>query len=164
MSGIWLPNWSELAVNSKNCSDVTVFWHDVIVKFFDVVLFLLSGLVTDLSFVSISSLVSELWQFLFIRDWPEIRKSEIPLPELWAISRDWGEYVVPNLARKSPIKCYWMLQNARFTAFTVFELLRKNQQGGNSPSSPTQIRVNDPSWYWRCNRGNNIMNQFNILL
>ena len=41
-------------------------------------LFLLSSLVTGRSFMSISSLVLELWQFSFIRDWPEIRKSEIP--------------------------------------------------------------------------------------
>ena len=33
-------------------------------------------------------------------------------------------------------KSYWMLQNARVTAFTVSELLRENQQGG-------KIRVNE---------------------
>ena len=38
-------------------------------KFFDVVLFLLLSLVTGPSFMSISSLVLELWQFFFIRDW-----------------------------------------------------------------------------------------------
>ena len=31
-----------------------------------------------------------------------------------------------------------MLQNVRVTAFTVSELLRKNQQGGLPPPSPTQ--------------------------
>ena len=30
----------------------------------------------------------------------------------------------------SLVKCYSMLQNARVTAFTVFQLLRENQQGG----------------------------------
>ena len=40
-------------------------------------LFLLSGLVTAPSFMSISSIALELQQFSFIRDWPEIRKSEI---------------------------------------------------------------------------------------
>ena len=53
------------------------FRRDVFVSFLDVILFL-SGLVTSPSFMSISSLVLELWQFLFIRDWPEIWKSEIP--------------------------------------------------------------------------------------
>ena len=36
-----------------------------------------------------------------------------------------------------------MLQNARGTAFTVSELLRKKQQGGNDCPPPTQIRVNN---------------------
>ena len=37
-----------------------------------------------------------------------------------------------------------MLQNARVAAFTISELLRKNQQGGGVklPPFPTQIRVN----------------------
>ena len=60
--------------------------------FFNVVLFLSSSLVTGLSFMSISSLVMELWQFTFIRDWPEIRKSEIPpfclnLPNIWRLEQ-----------------------------------------------------------------------------
>ena len=98
--------------------------------FFDVVLFLLSSLVTGQSFMSISSLVLELWQFPFIRDWPEIRKSEIPPSEFCPISGDWGELWIPNLARMSLIECYWMLQNARVTAFTVSELLREYQKAG----------------------------------
>ena len=57
-------------------------------------------------------------------------KSEILPSELCPISGDWGEQGIPNLARTSLIKCYWFLQNARVTAFTVSELLRENQQGG----------------------------------
>ena len=87
---------------------------------------LLSSLVTGPSFMSISSLVLELWQFSFIRDWPEIRKSEIPPSEFCPISGDWGKLWIPNLARMSLIECYWMLQNSSVTAFTVFELLREN--------------------------------------
>ena len=94
---------------------------------FDVVLFLLSSLVTGPSFMSISSLVLELWQFSFLRDWPEIWKLEIPPSEFFPISEDWGKLWIPNLARMSVIECYWMLQNCRVTAFTVFELLRENQ-------------------------------------
>ena len=33
------------------------------------------------------------------------------------------------MARTPQIKCYWILQNIRVTAFTVSELLRENQQG-----------------------------------
>ena len=99
-------------------------------NFFDVVLFLLSSLVTGPSFMSISSLVLELWQFSFIRDWPEIRKSEIPPSGFCPISGDWCELWITNLARMSLIECYWMLQNSRVTAFTVLELLRENQLEG----------------------------------
>ena len=68
--------------------------------------------------MSISSLVLELWQFLFIRDSLEIRKLEKPSSE------------------------FWILQNGRVTAFTVSELLRENQQGGKiTPLPPTQIGV-----------------------
>ena len=34
MSGIRLPDCSRLAVNWKNGNDITIFWHDVIFKFF----------------------------------------------------------------------------------------------------------------------------------
>ena len=103
-------------------------------EFFNVVLFLLSILVTGPSLMSISSLVLELWQLSFVRDWPEIRKSEIPPSEFCPISGDWDKLWIPNLARMSLIECYWMLQNSRVTAFTIFEFLRENQLEG-------QIRV-----------------------
>ena len=118
------PNWPKIRKND----------NDVNVNFFDVVLFLMSRLVNDASFMSISSLVLELWQFSFIRDWPEIQKLEIPTSEFFPVSGDWGELWIPNLARISLIECYWMLQNYRVTAFTVFELLRENQSGVKLPS------------------------------
>ena len=61
VSGIRPPNYSKLTKNPKNDNDVTIFRHDANFKFFDVVLFLLSSLVTGPSFMSISSLVLELW-------------------------------------------------------------------------------------------------------
>ena len=88
---------------------------------FDVVFFLLSSLVTVLNFMLILSLVLELWQFLFIGDWPEIWKSEILPSKFCPISGDWG--------RMSRRKCYRMSQNAKVTVLTVLELLRGNQQG-----------------------------------
>ena len=109
---------------------------------FDVVLFLLSSLVTGPSFMSLSSLFLELWQFSFIRDWPEIRKSEIPTSEFFPISGDWSKLWILILARMSLIECYWMLQNSRVTAFTIFELLRGNHLRGVKLLLPaTQIRV-----------------------
>ena len=119
-------------------------------NFFDVVLFLVSRLVTDPNFMSISSLVLELWQFSYIRDWPEIQKLGIPTSEFFPVSGDWGELWIPNLARMSLIECYCMLQNYRVTAFTVFELLRKNQLGGKITLPLTQIRVNKLSVFLFC--------------
>ena len=45
--------------------------------FFDVVVFPLPSLIAGSSFISTSLLVLDLWQFSFVRDWPEIRKSKI---------------------------------------------------------------------------------------
>ena len=56
-SRIRLSDCSKLTINQKNDNDITIFRHDAIVKFFEVVLFLLSSLVTIPSFISISSLV-----------------------------------------------------------------------------------------------------------
>ena len=97
------------------------------------------------SFMSISSLVLELWHFSFIRGWPEIRKLEIHPPEFCPISRDWGKLGIPNLVQISLIKFYWKLQNARGTAFTVFELLTENKQGIKLPTPHTQISVKNHS-------------------
>ena len=96
-------------------------------NFFDAFLFFLSSLVvTGPRFMSISSLVLELWQFSFIRI---DQKSEIPPSEFCSIFGDWGELGIPNLAQMFLMKCYWMLPNARVTAFTISELLRLNPIG-----------------------------------
>ena len=127
------PNWPKIRkmTMTSQFSDMTSSSN-----FFDVVLFLLSSLVTGPSFMSISSLVLELWQFSFIRDWPEIWKLEIPPSEFCPISGEWGELWIPNLAWMSLMKCYWMLQNSRVTACTVFELFRENQLWVKLPPPP----------------------------
>ena len=107
---------------------------------FDIVLFLLPSLVTGPTFMSISSLVLELWQFSFIRGWPKIRKLELTLSEFCPVSENCGKSGIPTLVQVFLIKCYcyWMLQNSRVTAFTVFELITENQQGGKiTPPLPT---------------------------
>ena len=126
-SDLWIAaNWAKIQKMTLTSQFSDRTWTS---NFFDVVLFLLSGLITGPRFMSISPLVLELWKFSFIRDWPEIRKSEIPPSEFFPISGDWGELWIPNLARISLIECYWMLQNSSVTAFTVFESLRENQLG-----------------------------------
>ena len=66
-------------------------------------MFLFSGLVTGPAFVSISLLVLELSQFFFMKDWPEIWKSEILPSESCPISEDWDKLGIPNLIRTSLI-------------------------------------------------------------
>ena len=106
-SGIWHPFCSKLVVNWKNSNDVTIFLHDVILTF--LCFFVFSILVTGPGFMSISSLVLKLWQFPFVKHWPEIRKLEIPPSELCPISGDWDKLTIPDLAGTFLIKCYWML-------------------------------------------------------
>ena len=133
------PNWSKIQkiTMTSQFSDMSSTS-----SFLDVVLFLLSSLVPCPSFMTMSSLILELWKFSFIRDWPEIRKSEVPPSEFCPTSGDWSKLCIPNLARVSLIECYWMLQISRVTTFTVLELLRENQlRGGVKLSPPTQIRV-----------------------
>ena len=75
---------------------------------------------------------------------PEIGNTPIcVLPNIWRLGGGGGGgggVWKPNLAWISLIKCYWMLQISRVTAFTVIELLRENQLGGKI-TPPTQIRV-----------------------
>ena len=81
-------NWSlieKMAIRSQ-FSYITSSSNSV-----DVVLFPLSTLVTVPSFMPISLIVPVLWQFPFIVDWPEIRKSEIHPYGFSSISGDWSK-------------------------------------------------------------------------
>ena len=98
-------------------SNMTSLSNDII----GVVLFPLSSLVTGPSFMSISSLVLELWQFSFIRDWPEIRKSEIPPFKFCLISGDWGKLGITNFARMYLIKNPATCQGYSFHRFWVIK-------------------------------------------
>ena len=133
------PNWPKIRkmTMTSQFSDMTSTSN-----FFDVVLFLLSSLVTGPSFMSISSLVLELWQFSFIRDWPEIQKSEIPPSEFCPISGDWSQLWIPNLARMSLIESYWMLRyNQGYNLYRFWVIKRKPTGGGGGevklPISPS---------------------------
>ena len=132
------PNWPKIRkmTMTSQFSDMTSSSI-----FFDVVLFLLSSLVTGPSFMSILSLV---WNYdnFFYKGLTRNSEIEIPPSEFCPISADWGKLWIPNLAWMSLIERYWMLQNSRVTAFSVLELLRENQLGGGGNFTPTQIRVN----------------------
>ena len=78
-------------------------------NFFDVVVFLLLGLVTGLSFMSISLLILELWQFVLKEIRPEIQKQEVPSSEFYQFCP--MPNLIPNLAWKSLLESYLMLKN-----------------------------------------------------
>ena len=127
------PNWSKIGKMAKTS------------QFADMPFLLLSSsLVTGPSFRSISSLFLKLWQFSFARDWPEIRKLEILPSEFCSISGDWVELGIPNLAQMFLIKSYWMLQNSKVTAFTVWVIKGKPTGKVKLPlrtHTHTQIRL-----------------------
>ena len=50
--------------------------------------------------------------------------------DFYPISENWGKLEIPTLAGKSLVKSCLMLQSARFTAFTVSELLSENHREG----------------------------------
>ena len=54
-------------------------------------------------------------------------------PNIWRL----GWVMDTKFKRISLIECYWMLQNVRVTAFTVFELLREIQLGGSLKLPPS---------------------------
>ena len=105
-------------------------------KFFDVLLLLWSILVTGPSFMSISSLDLELWQFLFIRDWQEIAV----LPSIWRLGRVRNTKFGTNVSNK-------MLLNAatcKGYSFYHFLVIKGKPTGAGVKLTPfpTQSRVN----------------------
>ena len=138
---IFLESCFWIALNWPSIGKMTMRsqFADMILSstFCDVVLFPLSSLVTGPTFMSMSSLVLQLSQLTFIMDWPKVWKSEIPLSKSCPISGDWIELGIPNLARMSLMKYYWMLQNTKVTAF--FWFIKGKPTGEKLP--PTQIRV-----------------------
>ena len=112
---------------------------------FDVVFFLLSSLVTDISFISIPSLVLELWQFqfIYIKDWPEIQKLEKNLSEFFPISRVWRLEQIRDVkfGTDACIKMLLNVQNTRVTVFNAFELLKEKQQGGKITPRPRPLLI-----------------------
>ena len=118
-SGLWIsPNWPNIRAYDMTSSSFFFFF----LKFF----FFFFFFFVKFSYWSHFH-VNIITSFWVIRDWPEIRKLEIHPFEFCSISGDWSKLGIPNLAEMSVIKCYSKLQNAKVTAFTVFELLRENQ-------------------------------------
>ena len=127
--GNWLLDCSKLAINWKKDNGVSIFRHDVIGKF---IWRCFISLVKysywskfHVNIITVSGVMK-----IFFHKWltrnPETENTLVwVLPNIYRL----GMLGTPNLTQMSLIKCYWMLQNARITSFTVSELLRENQQG-----------------------------------
>ena len=113
-----LPDCSKLAKNWKNENDVTVCRLDVVVKFS------LHCCVTFVKFsdcskfhVNMVTSSGVITIFIYKGDWPDFWKSETPPSEFCSISGD-----LDRDEFHTNVKSYWMQQNARVTAFTVFSI------------------------------------------
>ena len=102
---------------------VKVFQHEVNVKFFWRCCVLLVRFSCWSHFQVNIVTGSRVMTIFLYKDRPEIREPEIPTSEFCPISGDWDKLGIPSLAGMSLMKFYWMLQNARVTAFTVFQFL-----------------------------------------
>ena len=107
-----------------------------------VAVIILSMLVTCPSFVSISSLVLELWQFSLVRDWPEIRNTPVwVLPNIWRLG--W----VRDTKFSKDVSNKILLNAARFQghSFYRFWVIKGKPIGGKitHPFSPLRLGLND---------------------
>ena len=86
-------------------------------EFFDVVLFLLSNLVTGSSFMSISSLVLELWQFFYegLARNPKIGNTPVwGLPNIWRLGRVTDNKFDTNVSNRM------LLNAAKFQGYSFY--------------------------------------------
>ena len=130
-SGFMHTDCSKLTVNWKNNNGVTIFRYEIL-KIFGLWIVSLDNFIywskSNFNIITSSGVMTI---FFFIKYWSEIRILEIPLSEFSQISGDCDKLRIPSLAQIFLEKCYWKLQNARFRAFIIFELLREKQQGEN---------------------------------
>ena len=111
------PNWPEIWKMTMTSQFSGMTSTSI---FFEVVLFFLSSFVTGPSFMSVSSLVLELWQFSFIRDWPEIRKSEISPSEFCPISGDCQYLLYLNTKFGTNVSNRMLLNAAKFQGYCFY--------------------------------------------
>ena len=115
MSDIRFPDCSKLGNKLEKWGHNLLTWSSSL-NVYDDTLFLLKSLITGPSFMPISSLVLELWQFSFIRDWPDIQNLEYPhliLPNIWRLGRirdtKFGTNISNNmLLNAAKCQCYSM--------------------------------------------------------
>ena len=129
---VWNPVSGLLQIGQKSESDndVTIFRQDVIFRFF------WCCFVSRVTFrywsnfhvnIITGSGIMTIFFYKGLTRNPEIGNTAVwVLPNIWRL----GRVMDTKFGTKSVIECYWMQQNSRVPAFTVFELLRENQLGG----------------------------------
>ena len=130
LSRIRLPDCSKLTTNLKNTNDAIICRNNFIINFFDVALFVLSGLVSGPSFMLTSSLVLEFWQVLAIK--VLTKNPDIENIPVWDLSNIWrqGQFRDTKFSMNASNKMLVIVQNARFTGFFLSYLEKQNKGRG----------------------------------
>ena len=118
MSGIQPTDCSKLAKNPKNDNDVTIFWHDVIIKFFWGCFVSLVKFSYWSKFHDNIITGSEIITIFFIGDWPEIWKSEITSSEFCPISERLGQVMDTKFGTNVSNKI--LLNTAKFQGYSSY--------------------------------------------
>ena len=124
------PNCSRLAINRKNDNNVTIFWHDVIVKIF------WCCFVTLIKFsywskFHVNTITGSGVMTIFL--YKELTKNpEIGINPVWVLLNIWrlGQVGDTKFDMNVSNKILLNAAKCRVTAFTISELLRENQQRG----------------------------------
>ena len=123
------PNWPKIRkiTMTSQFSETTSTSN-----FFHVALFLLSGLVTGPSFMSIWSLVLELWQFSFIRDKGLTRNPEIGNTPVWVLPNIWRLEQAMDTKFGTKVSDRMLLNAAKFQGYSFyrFSVIKGKPTGG----------------------------------
>ena len=103
---------------------------------FKISIFLLPSLSAGPRFTSILWLLLELWQISFIKNWPEIGKSEIPRSEFCKVCGQWRVLGIPNLAQMPLIKLLNAAKCQRYSFYRFWVIKRKPAVGVKSSPLP----------------------------
>ena len=126
VSKIRPPDYSKLAKNPKNDNDITIFQHDINVKFFwRCFISLVKFRYWSKFHVTIitGSGIMTIFFYKGLTRNTEIRNTRLSFAQYLETGASYEYQIWPWM---SLIECYWMLENSRVTLFTVFELLREN--------------------------------------
>ena len=116
-SQIRLPDCSKLAVNWKNCNDVTIFWHDVMVNFLTFFFFLVNfsywskfhvNIITGSRVMTIS-FYKELTRNSKIGNTPVLI-----LPNIWRLGQVTNTKFGPNVSNKM------LLNTSKYQGYSVY--------------------------------------------